>query len=164
MTVFPTVFASLLLVVVSVTASEPLAASQVTWKQHFGSSPADTNTLFSLMAHGYFRSKSTNVQSVVDDWLKVHPKAVVISVSTFSPVMTKLPTSRFAYVWVVQGSDNLNIELVRRGCFEPETQMLNPDEKPKVSQKDYDEFAQRISKAGESAKENNLGIWSKAQQ
>ena len=141
-------------------AAEHLSASQVTWKQHFGSSTADTNTLFSLMAHGYFRAESTNVQGVVDAWLKEHPKAIVISVSTGGPVMARLPSSRFAYVWVVQGGDSLNVELVRRGCFAAETQVLNPDEKPEVSQKDYEGFVQRVTKAGESAKAEEVGIWS----
>jgi hypothetical protein len=140
-------------------ASEPLPASQVTWKEHFGSSTADTNIIFSLMAHGYLRAESTNVQNIVDAWLKNHPKAVVISISTFGPAVTRSPSSRFAYVWVVQGSDNLNEELVRRGCFAPETQLLNPNEQPEVSYKDYEAFVQRITKAGESAKKEKIGIW-----
>ena len=145
-------------------ASENLSASQVTWKEHFGSSTADTNTLFSLMAHGYFRAESTNVQGVVNAWLKKHPKAIVISVSTGGPVMTTLPSSRFAYVWVVQGGESLNVELVRRGCFAAETQILNPDEKPEVPQKDYKSFVQRVTKAGESAKAGKAGIWRDARK
>jgi hypothetical protein len=140
-------------------ASDHLPASQVSWKQHFGSSTVDTNTMFSLMAHGYFRAESTNVQGVVDTWLKEHPKAIVISVSTGGPVMTRFPASRFAYVWVVQGGDRLNVELVRRGCFAAETQILNPNEKPEVSQKEYEDFVQRVTKAGESAKTEQVGIW-----
>jgi hypothetical protein len=140
-------------------ASDHLSASQVTWKEHFGSSPADTNTLFSLMAHGYFRAESTNVQIVVDAWLKEHPKAIVISVSTGGPMITRLPSSRFAYVWVVQGDHSLNVELVRRGCFAAETQFLNPGEKREVSQKDYESFVQRVTKAGESAKAEKVGVW-----
>jgi hypothetical protein len=158
------IFAALFLAVSSATASEPLTASQVTWNEHFGSSTADTNTLFSLMAHDYFRAESTNVQAVVDVWLKDHPKAVIISVSTFSPVMTRLPPSRFAYVWVLQGSDSLNVELVRRGCLAPETQMLNPDEKPDVSQKEYEAFVQIVTKAGETAKREKAGIWRQGRQ
>jgi len=140
-------------------AVDDLSASQVTWEQHFGSSSVDTNKLFSLMAHGYFRTESTNVQSVVDEWLNKHPKAIVISVSTGGPVFTRLPSSRFVYVWVVQGGDSLNVELVRRGCFAAETQILNPDEKPQVSQKDYERFVQKVTKAGEEAKEGKAGIW-----
>jgi hypothetical protein len=59
----------------------------------------------------------------------------------------------------VQGHDNLNIELVLRGCFAPETQMLNPDETPEVPQKDYESFLQTIAKSGGSAKKDRLGIW-----
>ncbi|MGC3960631.1 MAG: hypothetical protein QM813_22670 [Verrucomicrobiota bacterium] len=150
---------SVLSVAASSKSAEPLTASRVTWKEHFGSSTLDTNTLFTLMAHGYFRAESTNVQSVVDTWLKNHPQAIVLPVSTGGPVMARLPSSRLSYVWVVQGSDSLNVELVRRGCLAPETQKLNPDEKPEVSQKDYDAFVQRVSKAAESAKAEKIGIW-----
>src|SRR5689334_956710 len=91
-----------------VKAAEHLLASQVTWEHYSGHSTADTNTFFSLLAGGYFRAESTNVQEVVDDWLKAHPKAIVISVSTrpvnvTSPhvvsrfVMTRFSFSRFAY-------------------------------------------------------------------
>jgi len=111
------------------------------------------------MAHGYFRAESTNVQPVVDTWLKHHPKAVVISVRTGGPLLANVPSSRLAYVWVVQGTDNLNVELVRRGCFAPETQILDPDEKPEVSHSDYEAFLQRVKKAGASAKEEQTGIW-----
>lgn len=140
-------------------ASKRPLASQVTWQQHFGSSESDTNTLFSLMAHGYFRAESTNVQSVVDSWLGSHPKAIVIPVLTGGPAFTRLPLSRFAYVWVVQAGKSLNVELVRRGCFAAETQILNPDETPEVSPRDYEAFVQRINEAGASAKKDKVGIW-----
>jgi hypothetical protein len=123
------VFLSALFTTPSMKASDTLPASKMTWKEHFGTSVAETNTLFSLMAHGYFRAETTNVQEVVDRWLSDHPKATVKTVSTFGPYLAARPNSRFAYVWVVQGNDNLNVELVRRGCVALETQLLNPDEK-----------------------------------
>jgi len=140
-------------------AADLLSASAVTWKQHFGSSTEDTNTLFSLMAHGYFRAASTNIQSVVSDWLKIHPKAVVVFVVKGGPVIAGRVSPRFAYVWVVQDEDNLNVELVRRGCFAPETQILNPNEKADVPKEEYDAFVLKVTKAGESAKHERLGIW-----
>ncbi len=60
---------------------------------------------------------------------------------------------------MVQGGDILNVELVRRGCFAAETQILNPDEKPALPQKDYESFVQRVTRAGESAKSERAGIW-----
>lgn len=132
-------------------AADLLPASAVTWMRNFGISTVDTNTLFSLkVGHGYFGRASTNVQSVVNDWLKVHPQAVVVSV---------MSRRHFTYAWVVQGHDNLNVELVRHGCISPETQILNPGETPDVPQEDYDAFVLRVTKAGESAKQERLGIW-----
>jgi hypothetical protein len=140
-------------------ASEPLPASKVTWKEHFGESRADTNTLFCLMAHGYFRSETTNIQTAADAWLKTHPKAVVVTVVTGGPVFTRLPNSKQAFVWVVQEADNLNVELVRQGCLAPETQMLNPNEKPTVPQREYDAFVEKVADAGRQAKAQKAGIW-----
>ena len=140
-------------------ASEPLPASNVTWKEHFGESRADTNTLFCLMAHGGFRSETTNVQPVVDAWLKIHPNAVVVTVVSDGPIFTRLPNSKLAFVWVLQDAENLNVELVRQGCLAPETQMLNSDEKLKVSQMKYDQFAEIVIEAGKQAKAQKTGIW-----
>jgi len=111
------------------------------------------------MAHGYFRSETTNIQTTVDAWLKSHPKAVIVTVVSGGPVYTRLPSSKLAFVWVVQESDNLNVELIRQGCLAPETQILNPDEQPKVPQTDYDTFAQRVIEAGRQAKALKVGIW-----
>jgi hypothetical protein len=152
------VFTLLVLALISSKAGE-LPASQVSWQEIFGSSKADTNGLFCLMAHGYFRAPSTNVQSVTDAWLKKHPKAVVVPVSSFGPFATALPSSHFVYVWVEDGSDNLNLELVRRGCFDSDNEMLNPNEKLEASQKDYDAFIQKDISAGDRAKEEKIGIW-----
>jgi len=111
------------------------------------------------MAHGGFRSETTNVQPVVDAWLKIHPNAVVITVVSDGPVFTRLPNSKLAFVWVVQDAENLNVELVRQGCLAPETQMLNSDEKLKVSQVKYDQFAEKVIEAGKQAKAQKTGIW-----
>jgi len=140
-------------------ASEPLRASQVSWKEHFGQSTAATNTLFCLMAHGYFHSETTNVQSVIVNWITLHPKAMVIPVITGGPVLSKVPNSKQAFVWVVQGADMLNVELVRQGCLAPETQMLNLDESPHVPQADYEKFVRNVVEAGDQAKKRRLGIW-----
>jgi hypothetical protein len=155
--------ALMLLAMLSITTvslgSETLPASAVIWQQHFGGSRIDTNTLFCLMAHGYFRSATTNVQHVVDGWLKEHPKAVIVKVVTGGPVLAKQPNSKRSFVWIMEGTNNLNLELVRKGCLGPETQMLNPNEKPLVPQADYDAFVQRVTNAGEEAKALKLGIW-----
>ena len=145
-------------------ASEPLPASKMSWQEHFGKSRTDTNTLFCLMAHGYFRSETTNIHPVVDAWLKTHPKAVVVTVVSGGPVFRKLPNSKQAFVWVVQGADNLNAELVRQGCLAPETQMLNSDEQPQVPQEDYHAFVQKVTEAASQAKASKAGIWREKQK
>ena len=66
---------------------------------------------------------------MVDGWLKEHPKAVIVKVVTGGPVLARQPNSKQSFVWIVEGTNNLNLELVRKGCLGPETQMLNPGEK-----------------------------------
>jgi len=143
-------------------ASEPIPAAQIIWKEHFGQSRADTNTLFCLMAQGGFRADTTNVQSVATAWLKAHPKALVVTVLSHTPLLTGQPSSRFAYVWIVQGSDNMNVEMVRQGCFAPATQMLMEGDKPSIPQQDYDAFLQKVAAAGKRAKKVKAGIWEHA--
>ncbi|HEX3718859.1 MAG TPA: hypothetical protein VH595_12900 [Verrucomicrobiae bacterium] len=145
-------------------ASETHTVSQVTWNDIFGEASSDTNTVFSLMAHGFlYFSETTNVENVVVSWLKNHPKSVVIPVFTYpEPVMTNNPLSRIKYVWLVQGHDSLNVELVRRGCVWPDTEMLLPKQNPQVTQKDYKSFIKKIIKAGEKAEKEKLGLWRQA--
>jgi len=111
------------------------------------------------MAHGYFRSETTNVQTVVEAWLKDHPRAIVETVVSGGPVTSRLPASKQAFVWITEGTNNLNVEMVRLGCFSPETQMLKEDEKLEVPQQAYDAFLRKIVKAGEQAKTRKAGIW-----
>src|SRR5260370_31519618 len=111
-------------------ASEALPASKVTWNEHFGESRSDTNTLFCLMAHGYFRSESTNIQTVLEAWLKSHPKAVVVTVVSGGPVLTTLPHSKQAFVLLVQEAGHPNLEHVRQGRLAPQTHGSHPRGNP----------------------------------
>jgi hypothetical protein len=131
------------------------SASQVTWQAHFGTSRADTQRVYTLMAYGYFRAPTNNVSRVVQTWIKEHPEAVVI------PVMTPKSTSspHLSYIWVTQGNDSLNLELVRQGCFAAETQLLKLEDKPEVSPQEYEAFVQKVTQAGQLAKAEKLGIW-----
>jgi hypothetical protein len=146
----------------SCVAAESIPAAQVKWKGHFGESRIDTNTLFCLMAQGGFRAETTNVEKLVTTWLKAHSKAVVMTVLSHRPLVTARPSSRFAYVWVVQGSDNLNVELVRQGCFAAGTQSPMQDDKIEVPGEDYRAFVAQIAEAAEEAKREKRGIWQHA--
>ena len=133
-------------------ASQTFPAWQIDWRGTEGLSkdvvgvPDEyTNTLFLLLAQENEYRIGTLPNSVVDSvvysWLKEHPKAVVIPVAAWHPPKS----GAVVYAWVVQGTNNLNIELVRRGCVSPQTQMLLPHEKLVIPQKDYDAFIQKVA-------------------
>ena len=134
-------------------------ASSATWKDHFGSSDRATNAVLCLMARGFFLAPTTNVQAVTEAWLKEHPKAQITKVSTMGPALEKAPQSKVAFVWVVDGDHSLNVELVRRGCFQPQTQKLAKEQKLDIAQKDYDAFLEKVMEAGKAAREDKVGIW-----
>jgi len=134
-------------------------ASSTTWKHHFGTSAQAKDTVLCLMARGFFLSPTTNVQAVTEVWVKEHPKAQVVAISTMGPALEKAPKSKVAFVWIVDGNHSLNVELVRRGCLSPQSQKLAKEQKLDIEQKDYDAFLQKVVEAGKAAKETKVGIW-----
>ena len=140
-------------------ASEPLPASHVKWSGRFGESRADTNTLFCLMAHGYLRSETTNVQVVVDAWLKDHPKALVITVVSGGPVTSRLPHSKQAFVWIVQGPENLNVEVVRHGYFCTRDPNADGWRKAPSPARGLRRLPSKIIAAGKQARTQGTGLW-----
>ena len=114
------------------------------------------------MARGFFRSPTKNVQAVTDAWLKKHPKAILVRVSSM-PDNDNDPQSKLTFVWVIDRDDNLNVELVRQGCFDPRTQTIGERQRLEVPQADYDAFLKKLEPAAEFAREHNLGLWSEPQ-
>ena len=141
-------------------ASDPPPASSVTWQGHFGASTADPGTVYCLMGRGFFQmSTSADLPRAIETWMGEHPKAVLVPLATIQPILEKAPESKLTYVWVVDGESNLNIELVRQGCFAPQTQALPRGAKPKVGKKKYAAFVKKLIAAAEFATEHKLGIW-----
>jgi endonuclease YncB( thermonuclease family) len=97
---------------------------------------------------------------IIAEWLKAHPKAKLVPVTTRAKVIAADPETKLVFVWIVDDNANLNVELVRKGCFRPETQQLAEDQKLQASQRDYDAFIKLIKDAGNEAKEKKFGIWS----
>jgi hypothetical protein len=114
---------------------------------------------------------------LIVDWIKKHQNAVVIPVSSFGPIEMKVPSSRFIYCWVIDGSDTLNNYLVIKGCFpggtmrHPETFWElsmsekwsyikeNPHIRVYISKKKFKIFLNQIIAAEKFARSNKLGIW-----
>ena len=141
-------------------AAEPIPAKSVKWIKHFGASEAAPNTNFCLMARGFFRSTtSPDMPELIAAWLRDHPKATVVQVASFGPITDKEPDSKMAYVWVIDGEHNLNLELVRQGCFAAQTQTIAKGQKLEAALAEYDAFVQKALEAAKTAKERKLGVW-----
>jgi hypothetical protein len=135
-------------------------ASTLHWDGTIGVSEQTPNTILSLMATGFFSAPTRDdTSTLIAAWLKAHPNAVLVPVTAIQTFNEHRPQSKFTYVWVVDGTAYLNVELVRQGCFPPGTQMLGEGQKLEVPQSDYDSVVQQVEAAGRFADVNELGVW-----
>lgn len=143
----------------NLTAATPdINAIDVTWKGVFGYSDAEPATPFCLWTIGAY--KSVNVQSITSEWLAKHPNARVIPVGRM--YHANEPDKRFTFVWVVDGDDNLNLELVRQGCF-PALALILSENALLIPKADFAAFFKKAIVAGTYAIEHKLGIYGQMQ-
>ncbi len=159
------------------------------FKSIFGSKKEDKNidsitnfsqveNMFCLLGQGFFKTpRSENSDELLKKWLTEHPNAKVIPISVLKskPVIT--------YCWIIDGTENLNIYLVKNGCFpggtmqrprtwkemsREEKKIYRGIEKPNVKvlieDNSYEKFIQKLKLAELYAKENKLGIWNEKQE
>ena len=69
------------------------------------------------------------------------------------------PEAKITFVWVVDGEENLNVELIRQGCFHFLTQAVS-EQCLQVPKDDYNAFMKKLLSAAEYASENKLGVFS----
>lgn len=161
---------------------EPLKIADFEFKSIFGMTSKEPKNTYCLLGTGFFRAPSAaNSDSLIIEWIKVHPNATVVPVSSLGQVEIKDPETTMTYCWVIDNKDTLNNYLIKNGCF-PGGTMMRPktwdemekwekelyedtDEKPDVKvfidKKTYDNFIEQIKSAELIARENKLGIWLK---
>ena len=163
-------------------AKEQRTLSDFRFESIFGQTSREPKSTFCILGSGFFRApRSANSDSMITEWMKYHPNAAVVPVSSFGPVDLKNKESKLTYCWVIDGKDTLNNYLVRRGCFpggtmeRPKTwdemnqkqreSYSNMGDKPNiqvhVDKKSYDAFMEQIKAADLYAQQNKLGIWQK---
>jgi hypothetical protein len=102
------------------------------------------------------------VGEIVTRWLSDHPKSKAVEVFVL-PVFPngKKKYGVVSYIWVVDGSENLNIQMVRNGACEARTVLLDEgDEKGAlISKEAYRAFREKVIEAEVQAKKERLGIW-----
>ena len=139
-------------------------AADITWKGPFGSDHSDPSVAYFLLGSGFFRAPSSlSIGATTRKWVKAHPDAKVVPVVDFgvSPDGT-----RSVWVWLVDGDNNLNQELVRSGACARAT-MVAPDEKLMfdtrakllVTTAEYNKFEAALPQLEKLARRERLGIW-----
>lgn len=82
------------------------------------SKPNDAG-LYVLLGSGFLRPTTFgNPEVFVSEWLKRHPKAVVTPISRLVSTNTRThQIMEIVYVWIEEGGDSLNVDLIRAGVF-----------------------------------------------
>jgi hypothetical protein len=145
----------------------------------FGTTSKEPKSIYCLLGTGFFRTpRSDNSDSLITEWIKTHPNAKIVSVSSFETID---PNSKMIYCWAIDSKDTLNNYLIKNGCFPGGTMMRpktwnemgkrekelyedtdeKPDVKVHVDKITYDTFIEQIKVAELYARENKLGIWLK---
>jgi len=120
--------------------------------------PKDSAKVYCLLGSGFFRApRSDNSDSLISDWMKKHPDANLILVSTIND------KSQMTYCWVIDKADTLNNFLIRNGCY-PGGTMLKPGSgfaQTHIKKETYNLFIEQIKSAEIYARDKKLGIWAK---
>jgi len=127
----------------------------------------------------------------VSAWMSAHPNAVAVPISTEErKLRVTEPAHRFTYVWIEDGNDSLNLELVRSGfvhadaladMVEADRQSMSQFDDPRlastkaqiekeraqetapqrlISDDDYAARMRRAQEAEEAAQHSKKGLWS----
>lgn len=82
-------------------------------------SKANDPSAYVLLGSGFLRPLTFgDPKMFVSEWLKRHPKAVVTPISRMVSTNTvSHQIGQIVYIWIEDGSDSLNVDLVRAGVF-----------------------------------------------
>jgi hypothetical protein len=145
--------------------NEELKLKDFKFESIFGSIDSEPDNMYCLLGTGFFRTpRSDNSDSLINTWIKNHPQATFIPVSSFGPVETKNPDSKMTYCWVIDQKDTLNNYLIRNGCFPGGTMMRAKESKNIVRKKEYEAFIEQIKSAELYARKMELGVWTKEEE
>src|SRR4029434_7950275 len=139
--------------------------SEIKWLDTIGQDKTIPDPLYSVLFLGFLRQElSPDCRTQMAAWLEKHPRATVVPIAIDETFDNRNPKSKLIFVWIVDGHDNLGVELVRNGCA-PATFLfaLMPGLHLKVSQNEFDRVKGQLLTAEKVAKAEKLGIWSTPQ-
>ena len=144
-----------------------LKVSDLQFESIFGVKDKKSKRIYCLLGTGFIKAPSSkNSDILVSKWLKKHPDANVVPVSTFENI---------TYCWLIDDQDTINTYLIKNGCFpggtmqRPETyEEMSPEMKSSfgkfkmkiyIDKKIYNKFLKQIEVAEKYAQRHTLGIW-----
>ncbi|HLK31313.1 MAG TPA: hypothetical protein VKT28_22225 [Puia sp.] len=139
---------------------DPVKLSSVKFNSIFAYS-RDSSVVYCLLGAGYYRApKSNNADSLISSWMKQHPNADLIPVSSING------KSLMIYCWAIDHADTINSWLIHEGCFPGGTMIGIRRGKEDVSDVyvddvQYENFIEQIKFAEAYARQNKLGVWAK---
>ncbi len=149
----------------SATSESGLCGSQLnlglvrdtTWTGEFGSNHSDSNVGYTLLGQGFFQARTADsLPGIVSKWVTAHPDATIVSAADFGAAPDG---TRLLWVWLTDGKNNLNQELVRRGVCQKEAMAIPAGLKPLVTPAQYAAFESELPRLEKLAKEERLGVW-----
>ena len=147
---------------------KPIPAATITWQKGFiGTVNQDKTRLYHLTASGGlhipFLSKGPSESELnarsdyIRRWLEGHPKAMAIPVEAY-PFFSK--TVARIYIWILDGPDSLNLDLVREGYITGSSLMTNLQfEDLYVTGKQVWTLRKQAAEAELQAAKAQKGIW-----
>lgn len=139
-------------------AAERVKASSIVWRGHRGYRKEEPDTVYVLLTAGGFHIRPyINVEKVIKTWLVAHPNADAVLIS-HDGLRRNNRDIKVRCVWIVDGEDNFNIEVIRMGC--PSDLML-PTEGYRISptRAEYQAFYKQAKEADRIAQRQRLGYW-----
>lgn len=144
-----------------------IPANSIKWDGIFGEHK-ETKQMYSLVASGWARApRSDGSAQVIADWFNQNTNATVIVVNQLNTSDPEENESMYKYVWVVEGTNSLNLHLVRNGIWpggvmadwKESSSFLKPSQIQRlVSDKEYELFREQLLIADDYARKNKLGI------
>lgn len=147
---------------------KPIPASTITWHKGFiGMVNQDKTRLYHLTGRGglgmpFLAKGPTETEldaraAYIGRWLERHPNAIAVPVEAY-PFFSK--TVARIYIWILDGPDSLNLDLVREGFINGSSLMTSLRFKDSyVTAKQVWDLRKRAAAAEMEAAKANKGIW-----
>jgi hypothetical protein len=107
----------------SPTAEKVVSATSLHFLNDIMASKPNDPRLYVLLGSGFLRPFTVeNADGFVPKWIKNHPRAVSTAISRMISTNTITHHQQeIVYIWIEDGDDSLNVDLVRAGIFQGST-------------------------------------------